>query len=418
MGGGGQETKADERKEVLIDGVLYDVTSFRHPGGSIIKFLVNGGDASDAFHEFHYRSDRAKRVLKNLRNRPAPKDVVAERGSNGREDLAKAFAKLHKELEEEGYFKPSMGEVLYRNAELVVLHAIGIYLLSLASVPAYVLGVIILGIAQGRCGWLMHEGGHYSMTGNQRIDLAFQIVLYGLGCGMSAGWWRSQHNRHHATPQKLQHDVDLDTLPLVAFNTKIAERVRSPAIRAWLRFQHILFIPLSCLLVGLGWQFYLHPRYMIRTHKKFEMLTLVARYVLIFGFVLRGYSWPAAIGTYILYIGLGAAYIFTNFALSHTHLPVTNPDEYLHWVEYAAKHTTNITPGLVCNWWMAYLNFQIEHHLFPSMPQFRHPQIAPRVRKMFEDHGLPYDVRDYFACLKETLTNLHDVGNPTDAKSK
>jgi fatty acid desaturase len=26
-------------------------------------------------------------------------------------------------------------------------------------------------------------------------------------------------------------------------------------------------------------------------------------------------------------------------------------------------------PGKVVSWWMAYLNFQIEHHLFPSMPQ-------------------------------------------------
>ena len=35
---------------------------------------------------------------------------------------------------------------------------------------------------------------------------------------MSGAWWRNQHNKHHATPQKLKHDVDLDTLPLVAFN--------------------------------------------------------------------------------------------------------------------------------------------------------------------------------------------------------
>ena len=36
-------------------------------------------------------------------------------------------------------------------------------------------------------------------------------MIYGVGCGMSAAWWRNQHNKHHATPQKLKHDVDLDT---------------------------------------------------------------------------------------------------------------------------------------------------------------------------------------------------------------
>lgn len=44
--------------------------------------------------------------------------------------------------------------------------------------------------------------------------------MYGLGCGMSGAWWRNQHNKHHATPQKMKHDVDLDTLPLVAFHER------------------------------------------------------------------------------------------------------------------------------------------------------------------------------------------------------
>jgi fatty acid desaturase len=59
------------------------------------------------------------------------------------------------------------------------------------------------------------------MVGNINIDRALQIVLYGVGCGMSGSWWRIQHNKHHAMPQKLGHDVDLNTLPLVAFTEKV-----------------------------------------------------------------------------------------------------------------------------------------------------------------------------------------------------
>jgi fatty acid desaturase len=66
-------------------------------------------------------------------------------------------------------------------------------------------------------------------------------------------------------------------------------------------------------------------------------------------------------------------YIFINFSVSHTHLPVSAASDYLHWVVYSAVHTTNIKNTALCNWWMSYLNFQIEHHMFPSMPQFRHP---------------------------------------------
>ena len=56
---------------------------------------------------------------------------------------------------------------------------------------------------------------------------------------------------------------------------------------------------------------------------------------------------------------------------------------------------------------------QVEHHLFPAMPQFQHKHISPRVRAFFEAHGLVYDVRPYFSCLRQTLANLHAVGHST-----
>lgn len=36
-------------------------------------------------------------------------------------------------------------------------------------------GLTMLGLAQGRCGWLMHEGGHLSLTGNIPVDIAIQV---------------------------------------------------------------------------------------------------------------------------------------------------------------------------------------------------------------------------------------------------
>lgn len=72
----------------------------------------------------------------------------------------------------------------------------------------------------------------------------------------------------------------------------------------------------------------------------------------------------------------------------------------------------NVSPGPLnfISWWMSYLNFQIEHHLFPSMPQFRHPIISNRVRALLEKHGLKYDQRTYFEAMAATFRNLHKVG--------
>merc|ERR1719421_2804506 len=140
-----------------------------------------------------------------------------------------------------------------------------------------------------------------------------------------------------------------------------------------------------------------------------ELLTFVVRYVGIFGYMLSDYSWSEAIFAYLVVQWVGGSYIFTNFSLSHTHLDVTQPDEHLNWVEYSACHTTNLSNHWFVNWCMANLNFQIEHHLFPTMPQFRHRRVSPRVKALCEKHGMHYDERMYFPCLWETLSNLHNV---------
>ena len=137
----------------------------------------------------------------------------------------------------------------------------------------------------------MHEAGHYSLTGNIKTDKGLQIAIYGLGCGMSAAWWRNQHNKHHTTPQKLKHDVDLDTLPLIAFNAEIAKKAKHPFLKLWLKYQALLFVPVACLLVALGWQYYLHPRHIVRTKRTHtEGLMLALRHVLFYG-VLCAVAW-------------------------------------------------------------------------------------------------------------------------------
>ena len=86
MGKGAQRSpahmsEAEEKTtaDVLIGGYLYDVASFKHPGGSIVKFLTNNGDATEAFEEFHGRSKKAQAMLRSLPKVAAPRDVLDAR---------------------------------------------------------------------------------------------------------------------------------------------------------------------------------------------------------------------------------------------------------------------------------------------------------------------------------------------------
>jgi len=414
MGKGGDKSStsgnATEKLEVLIDGRYYDVTNLKHPGGSVIKFYSGKDiDATQAFNNFHIRSKKAKKYMDSLPSRSADEKKLEKNFLPGQKSLLEDFNQLQRDLEKEGFFKPAPLHVAYRVAEIILLHAVGFYLVFTGK-P--ILGALILGIVTGRCGWLMHEGGHYSLTGNITIDRGLQIILYGVGCGMSASWWRNQHNKHHSMPQKLGHDVDLNTLPLVCFTSKIAKRIGLP-MKLWIRAQAFIFPVVTTLLVALGWQLYLHPRHIARQKNLAEAAALATRYGVFAYFVVPVFGLSHAIALYMFYNWVGATYIFLNFAVSHTHLPtVPKDDTQVDWIRYAAIHTMNVHSGpLGCiDWWMSYLNFQIEHHLFPSMPQFRHPIVSKRVKALFDKHGLHYDQRSYGDAMAVTFANLHTVG--------
>ena len=94
-GGIRQQPQGGEQIEVLIHGRFYDVTNLKHPGGSVIKFYKvrvshpvkvsistakilraaicwqGGEDATQAFDNFHFRSQKAKKWMATMPSRSA-----------------------------------------------------------------------------------------------------------------------------------------------------------------------------------------------------------------------------------------------------------------------------------------------------------------------------------------------------------
>jgi fatty acid desaturase len=46
--------------------------------------------------------------------------------------------------------------------------------------------------------------------------------------------------------------------------------------------------------------------------------------------------------------------------------------------------------GPLSDFLMGYLNYQIEHHLFPDLPPARYRELSPRIRALCAAHGIPY----------------------------
>ncbi|MFN2377217.1 MAG: fatty acid desaturase [Candidatus Binatia bacterium] len=80
----------------------------------------------------------------------------------------------------------------------------------------------------------------------------------------------------------------------------------------------------------------------------------------------------------------------------------TRGDWYLRQMQGSA----NIEGGSWFHVMTGHLSHQIEHHLFPDIPAWRYPQMAPRVREICERYGLPYNTGSFAEQYGSVLRNL------------
>jgi fatty acid desaturase len=408
-----EEEQKKKEKWVRIADTEYDITNFKHPGGSVINYMLTslGADATETFREFHMRSKKAQIMLRSL-----PKKLVGARNLDKHESqLLEAFNKFRKELHMEGFFDTSVFHVVFRVVEVLCIFALGIYLFSLQGAIYKTLAMAVLGIFGGRCGWLQHEGGHNSLTGNMWWDKRIQACFIGFGLGSSGSMWNSMHEKHHATPQKITYDMDLDTTPLVAFfNTAIEENRSRGYSKWWIRIQAYTFLPVtSGVFVMLFWLFYLHPRKIIREKSYEQGLWMLSSHTIrpALMSLVSGMGFGQAYLLHWVTLWIAGQYLFGHFSLSHTHTDTVEADENVNWVEYAVHHTVDINPqNPLINWIMGYLNCQVVHHLFPNMPQYKQPEVSRRLVKFCKENGLEYTVISYYEAWKRTFANLNEVG--------
>ena len=67
-------------------------------------------------------------------------------------------------------------------------------------------------------------------------------------------------------------------------------------------------------------------------------------------------------------------------------------------------------------WYLGGLNFQVEHHLFPSTSPRHYPSLHPVVKRWAEEQGMPYHV---FPTVRSALAahfrHLAALATPTAA---
>ena len=274
------------------------------------------------------------------------------------------------------------------------------------------LTAVFLGVMFTQLGFLGHDVGHKQVFRTRRDSYAFGLLVGNLGIGLSWGWWLDKHNRHHAHPNDLERDPDVGAGALV-FDATQAQSRRGLS-RALTSIQAYLFFPML-LLEGM----HLHLasvralRSGVVAARWREGALLLAHITLYIGLVALVLPWPQAIAFVVLQQAVFGLYMGVSFAPNHKGMPMERPEDNWDYLRRQVITSRNVKGSPFVDLLLGGLNYQIEHHLFPSMPRPSLRRAQPLVREFCAERGVPYVECGLLASYSQAIGHLNTVGSGT-----
>ena len=279
-----------------------------------------------------------------------------------------------------------------------------------------------LAVVFGQIGFLGHDAGHQQVFARRQANYVLGVLCADLGIGLSYGWWTGKHNRHHAHPNTEDVDPDIMIGPL-AFSSARARAGRGVQ-RLLFRYQAYLLIPLM-FLEG----FNLHrvsigallrqaarrgtSRPGTGRHWAWEAGLLTVHLSAYLCAVFLVLSPVRAVVFLLVQQGLFGFYLSCSFAPNHKGMPVLATDDKTDFLRRQVLTSRNVRGGWLTDFALGGLNYQIEHHLFPSMPRPSLRRAQPLIAAFCAEHGVPYCEATLLGSYAQALAHLNRVGQLT-----
>ena len=275
----------------------------------------------------------------------------------------------------------------------------------------------VLGLLSTQVAMLGHDAGHKQVTRTRASAYVLGVLLGNLLTGLSFGWWIDKHNRHHAHPNHEELDPDVAPAgPLVFLAGQAAGR---RGLLGWFtRKQAFVFFPIL-LLEGLN----LHVGSVeaLRdgtVRARWREGSLLAVHLLAFVgapfLVLTAWQALAFLAVHQAVFGF---YMGCSFAPNHKGMPALTEEQERDYLRRQVLTSRNIRGARFTDWLLGGLNYQVEHHLFPSMPRPNLRRAQPLVAGFCAERGVRYVETGLFASYAQVLAHLHEVGGPGRARA-
>ena len=271
-----------------------------------------------------------------------------------------------------------------------------------------------LGVMFTQLGFVGHDAGHQQVFRSRRANWLLGLVVGNALIGLSFGWWVPKHNAHHAHPNQVDRDPDIGEGLVVFTSTDGLAGEHRSLTRLLARWQAWLFFPLMLLRsAGLhvsGIQRLLRQR---DRAAAVEGLLIAVHAALYLTAVLWVLSPLKALAFIAVQQALFSLYLGCSFAPNHKGMPIIEGDAEMSFARRQVITARNVTGGRFTNLMLGGLNYQIEHHLFPTMPRPNLARAQSIIRAFCIESDLGYCEDSLVGSYRQIVRHLRAVAAAT-----
>uniref|UniRef100_A0A7S1T8A7 Cytochrome b5 heme-binding domain-containing protein n=1 Tax=Compsopogon caeruleus TaxID=31354 RepID=A0A7S1T8A7_9RHOD len=432
----------DESAWIAVDGKVYDVTDYidSHPGGREMLLLSVGRDATDLFRSYHPFTDKPRRIMEKF--------YIGEMVTYEHPVYTPDTGFYKEVCQEVGEYFRSRGidhkspkNMFYKMLPVYVVFAGTVYFTFMTERLPMSLRVVLaaaVGILQGvpLTGW-MHDCSHASLGHSENWWWTIGRLSLDWVCGSSMLAWRNQHViGHHVYTNVFGADPDLPG----SKDSDVRRLVPEQIWKEVYAYQHLYMPPLYGLLVFKSRTTDITEVFSTLKNGPIRVNPISLQDVLrqfaskIFWFWYRvvvphsickmplSQILPLFVVTEI-FTGYWLAF---NFQVSH----VSDEAEFLassadkggekpihtlisdEWAISQVKTSLDYSHNdPVATYLSGALNYQVAHHLLPTVSQHYYPEITPIIMRICAKWNVEYKaLPNYTAALCAHVRHLEKMG--------
>lgn len=302
---------------------------------------------------------------------------------------------------------------------LVAVTAVAFFYLRaswFSLIPAFAFGVF-----NAQYGFIAHEASHRQIFTSKKANDWVAIIVADLFVGLSYGWWGVKHTRHHVNPNTVGKDPDI-AIAVISLSTESLESKQGlerffAKRQGWLLPVFLLFTGFDLLYESFGTLF---DKKESIPYRKLEIAMMSFRVIAPTTaiFLLMPNPLMAAAFCMVQMMTFGI-FMGGSFAPNHKGMPLIAKDSKVDFLRRQVLTSRNIKGSWLIDNLMGGLNYQIEHHLFPSMPRPALKKASELTKQYCADRGIDYTEVGLLKSYSIVMSYLSKVGvsgnsNPFD----